>query len=216
MAKKARSQQADTEIKALGEVISSTVTTLVAQCWQSEDSDGLLRTDKPNFGSFLRIECNESQFDVAAVVYNVITGPQDSVHKPSALGLSRQRLKIEQPHIFALLRTEVHAAIIGYALGDRAYHHLPPQPPEVHDFVYPAAPSQIEMITEEFDFLRLLSTISEVPSDELLAAAIREAYKARDCDYAFLVSAGQALSNLLRSDYDRLVCVLRKIRPGVV
>jgi hypothetical protein len=62
----------------------------------------------------------------------------------------------------------------------------------------------------------LLSTISEVPSDELLAAAIREAYKARDCDYAFLVSAGQALSNLLRSDYDRLVCVLRKIRPGVV
>src|SRR5580658_3602210 len=181
MAKKIRAQQSETETKAIGEVISSSVTSLVAQCWQTEDADGLMRTDKPNFGSFLRIECNESQFDVLAVVYNVITGPQDTVHKPSALGLSRQRLKIEQPHIFALLRTEVHASIIGYAVGDRAFHHLPPQPPEVHDFVYPANAAQIEMITEQFDFLRLLSTISDVPSDELLAAAIREAYKARDC-----------------------------------
>lgn len=177
------------------------------------DSDGLPQTNKPNFGSFLRVECNESQFDVLAVVYNVLTGPKDTVHKPSALGLSRERLKIEQPHIFALLRTEVHALIIGYATGDRVFQHLPPQPPEVHDFVHPASCAQIEMVTEEFDFLRLLSTVSDVPSDELLAATIREAYVARDRDYQFLVSAGQALSQLMRSDYERLVCVLRKIKP---
>jgi hypothetical protein len=159
------------------------------------------------------VECNESQFDVIAVVYNVLTGPQDSVHKPAALGLSRERLKVEQPHIFALLRTEVHAVIVGYVQGDRVFQHLPPQPPEVHDFVYPATNEQVEMLTEEFDFLRLISTVSAVPSDELLAAAVREAYTKRNKDYAFLVAAGQALSNLLRSDYDRLVCVLRKIRP---
>ena len=201
------------ETRALGEVISSSVTELVAQCWQVDDADGLPHSHKPNFGSFLRVECNESQFDVLAVVYNVLTGPQDSVHKPSALGLSRERLKVEQPHIFALLRTEVHAVIVGYIQGDRIFQHLPPQPPEVHDFVYQANDEQVEMLTEEFDFLRLLSTVSEVPADELLSAAIREAYFKRKKDYTFLVAAGQALSNLLRSDYDRLVCVLRKIRP---
>lgn len=208
-----KSQAQVQEIRALGEVISSSVTDLVAQCWQVDDADGLPHSHKPDFGSFLRVECNESQFDVLAVVYNVLTGPQDSVHKPAALGLSRERLKVEQPHIFALLRTEVHAVIVGYIHGDRVFQHLPPQPPEVHDFVYPATDEQVEMLTEEFDFLRLVSTISEVPSDELLAAAVRQAYNKRNKDYAFLVAAGQALSTLLRSDYDRLVCVLRKIRP---
>lgn len=208
-----KSQAQVQETRALGEVISASVTELVAQCWQVDDADGLPHSRKPDFGSYLRVECNESQFDVIAVVYNVLTGPQDSVHKPAALGLSRERLKVEQPHIFALLRTEVHAVIVGYVQGDRVFQHLPPQPPEVHDFVYPATNEQVEMLTEEFDFLRLVSTVSAVPSDELLAAAIREAYAKRNKDYAFLVAAGQALSNLLRSDYDRLVCVLRKIRP---
>ena len=211
MAKKTQAQIQETH--ALGEILSSSVTALVAQCWQTEDADGLPQSHKPNFGSFLRVDCNEAQFDVLAVVYNVLTGPQDSVHKPSALGLSRERLKIEQPHIFALLRTEVHALIIGYIQGDRVFQHLPPQPPEVHDFVYQATDAQVELLTEEFDFLRLLAGVSEVPSDELLAAAIREAYAKRNNDYAFLVAAGQALSHLLRSDYDRLVCILRKIRP---
>jgi hypothetical protein len=202
------------KLEAIGEVISSSVTSVVAQCWQKEASHGLAQTQKPNFGSFIRIDCNESDFDVIAVVYNVITGPQDTVHKPSALGLTRERLKLEQPHIFALLRTEIHAMIIGFIQNDRVYQHLPPQPPEVHDFVFPASIEQIESATEEFDFLRLLKDVTDVPSDELLSAVIREAYAARNNDYAFLVSAGQALSNLLRSDYDRLVCVLRKIRPN--
>lgn len=211
MAKKPITAKETTE--AIGEIINASVTSLIAQCWQTEDSDGLPLSRKPNFGSFVRIDCNESDFDVVAVVYNVITGPQDAVHKPSALGLSRERLKVEQPHIFALLRTEVHASIVGYVRNGRVFQHLPPQPPEVHDFVYPATNMEVCEITEEFDFLRLLTQVTEVPSDELLAAAVREAYGARNNDYAFLVAAGQALSHLLRADYDRLVSVLRKIRP---
>jgi hypothetical protein len=209
-----QTQAQEKKLEAIGEVISSTVTSIVAQCWQKEAADGLPESRKPNFGSFIRVECNESDFDVIAVVYNVITGPQDTVHKPSALGLSREQLKLEQPHIFALLRTEIHALIIGFTKDKQTFQHLPPQPPDVHDFVYPATNAQIESITEEFDFLRLLKDVTDVPSDELLSAVIREAYAARNNDYSFLVAAGQSLSNLLRSDYDRLVCVLRKIRPN--
>ena len=39
MAKKIRAQQSETETKAIGEVISSSVTSLVAQCWQTEDAE---------------------------------------------------------------------------------------------------------------------------------------------------------------------------------
>jgi hypothetical protein len=197
------------EISALGEIISSSVTAIVAQCWQND----VAQTQTPDFGSFIKVACQDLGLDVIAVVYNVITGPQDNVHKPSALGLTREQLRSEQPQIFALLRTDVHALIVGHVSEGRIYQHLPPKPPQVHDFVFPASDEQIRAMTDNFDFLRLLITVADVPADELLAAAIREAYKARRNDESFLVAAGQALSQLMRSDYDRLVCVLRKIRP---
>ena len=162
----------------------------------------------------MRVSCQDLGLDVLAVVYtNVITGPQDNVHKPSALGLTRERLRLEQPQIFALLRTDVHALIIGHIIAGRVYQHLPPKPPQVHDFIYPAADEQIRAITENFDFLRLLIGVSEVPADELLAAAVREGYKARGADQSFLVCAGQALSHLLGSDYDRLPVRIAKNSP---
>ena len=200
-------------VEAIGEVLTSSVTTLVAQCWQKESASGIPGATKPNFGSFIRIDCSEPKIEIIAVVYNVITGPMDNVHKPSALGLSRERLRLEQPHIFALLRTEVHSMVVGYVLAGKVYQHLPPLPPEVHDFVYKASDALVKEFTEHFDFLRLLAAVTEVPSDELLAASIREAYRARNNNYQFLVGAGQAISHLLRSDYDRLISVLHKIRP---
>lgn len=168
---------------------------------------------KPRFGSYLTVDCAEVSIKVYAVLYNVITGPQDSVHKPFALGMTRERLKLEQPHIFSLLRTELHAVIIGFREAGVIHQYLPPYAPDVHDFVYETSESEIVELTDGFEYLRLLTTVSSVPADELLAAAVREAYRARNEDYDFLVSAGQALSNLLRTDYDLLMCVLQKIRP---
>ncbi len=59
------------------------------------------------------------------------------------------------------------------------YQHLPPIPPEVHDFVYPASDEEIRKVTQGFDFLRLVATVTTVPQDELAAASIREAYKSK-------------------------------------
>jgi hypothetical protein len=210
-----RKASSNTKTDALGEVVSSSITGLVAECWTVEDADGMPSVQKPRFGSFLTVDSEETGLRIYAVVFNVITGPQDNMHRPSALGLTRERLKAEQPHIFSLLRTEVHAVTIGYRSGGTVFNHLPPQPPEVHDFVYQTSNSEIKALSEGFEFLRLLTTISSVPTDELLAASVREAYQARDNDYQFLIEAGQSLSHLLRSDYDRLLSVLRKIKPNL-
>jgi hypothetical protein len=130
-----------------------------------------------------------------------------------AMGMTREQLRSEQPHIFSLLRTEVHGAIVGYEKHGRIHQHLPPHPPDVHDFVYLATIEQITALTQRFDFLRLLLHISSVPADELLAATIREAQEVTGRPDQFLVSAGQSLSQLLQNDYDRLLSLLRKIRP---
>lgn len=197
---------------AFGEVLSSTITSLTAQCWQDDDV-----TQAPNmvprFGSFIMADSVELGILVYAVVFDVIAGPQDNIHKPAALRLSREELRAEQPQIFALLKTEVHAAIVGYSERGRFEPGLPPHPPQVHDFVYPTSKEEVRKVTEDLDFVRLISGVTSVPTDELIAATIKEAGKAYPDEYEFLVRAGQSLAQNLEGDYNRLASVLRKIKP---
>jgi hypothetical protein len=217
----------------LAEVITASITTLIAetgnQIYQNQHhhqhgqkTDAALR--KPRFGSFIRIDSPENGLALFAVVFDVITNPPDSVHKPSALGLTREKLRQEQPHIFALLKTQVHAQIIGfresapnYDNDESAiiYQHLPPQPPEVHDFVYAATQKETIRLTSNFEFLRLLSQVSSPPADELIAAAVREAAQAREGEARerYLIEAGRAITQLFRSDYEHMLSIVRKIKP---
>lgn len=194
----------------LAEVISASITSLTAEAGNSV-------TVKPRFGSFIRVDSPENALSLFAVVYDVITGPPDNVHKPSALGLSREQLREEQPHIFSLLKTQIHAQIVGFREEGKGeniiYQYLPPQPPEVHDFVYAAGVEETIALTEDFEFLRLLTQVNAPPADELIAAAIREAARARSQSERYLVEAGRAITQLFRSDYEHMLAVVRKIRP---
>lgn len=180
---------------------------------------------RPRFGSFVRADSPENNLSIFAVVFNVITSPPDSVHKPSALGLTRAQLRLEQPHIFALLKTEIHAQVVGYLDWEtkEIFQHLPPQPPEVHDFLYSATEGEVLKLSSEFEFLRLLNGVTTVPADELMAATIREAAKARrgtadaksnSVADIYLIEAGRAISQLFRSDYERMLSIVRKIKPA--
>jgi len=173
---------------------------------------------RPRFGSFIKAVSTEDKLEILAVVLDVVTSPPDSLHRPCALGLTREELKREQPHIFALLKTEIRAVNIGFIQAGTVYQHLPPQPPQVHDFVYAASPEEIIAITAELDFLRLLFHLSTtVPSDELIAASIREAGRAySDATERedFLVRAGRAVCQLFRSDYERMLSIVKKIKPS--
>src|SRR5579862_1871149 len=113
---------------AIGEVLSSSIVDLVGESWPSGDRDGMPSFVKPKFGSYLRIDATEDDISIFAVVYNVVTGPSDSMHKPTALKMTREELKREQPHIFALLKTEIQAATVGYAAKNSVQSRLPPHP----------------------------------------------------------------------------------------
>jgi hypothetical protein len=211
-----------TEALALAEVLTSSITALMAETIKSE-VDGKIKIAKPRFGSFVRADSPENNLSIFAIVFNVITSPPDSVHKPSALGLTRDQLRVEQPHIFALLKTEIHAQIVGYLdwQTKEIFQHLPPQPPEVHDFVYSATAEEVLKLSSEFEFLRLLIGVTSVPADELMAATVREAARVRAQSpqgeavaNAYLIEAGRAISQLFRSDYERMLSIVRKIKPA--
>jgi len=197
-------------MKKTGEVISASTSEFLAQCLKPE-SESLTLPQAPPFGSFVKVECEELKFSVLGVVYNVSTGSIDSVHHPTALNLTRQELREQQPQIFDLLKTDFSAIIIGYKKVDKIFQYLPPQPPQIHDFVYICSKDEVKQITENLSFLRTILNAGNVPVEELLAACLRHANIVRDFDRAFVLKSGRELSNLLKDNYDRLNSIVNRL-----
>jgi hypothetical protein len=201
------------------EVVETSTTQFLAQCL---DPDDLSFPAMPPFGSWVKAMDEESGNQIYAVVYHATTSPIDSVHRARALGLSLQELREQQPQIFAMLKTEFNAALVGFqppqtTNGKRpatiTYQYLPPRPPQVHQAVYYCQPEEIISFTDRLDFLRSLLDLNNTPVDALIAASIRQIYSVRQADRDWLVQVGRTLSILLKDDYDRLQVILRQLHP---
>lgn len=196
----------------IAEVIETATTEFLAQCLEPDD---LSFAAMPPFGSWVKAADEESGNQIYGVVYHATTSPIDSVHRARALGLSMQELREQQPQIFAMLKTEFRAAIVGFRpdrLADSTvYQYLPPRPPQVHQAVYYCELEEVIHFSQQLDFLRTLLQVSSAPVDSLAAATIREIYRLRKGDRPWLVQAGRTLSLLLKDDYDRLRVILSQI-----
>jgi len=203
----------------IAEVIETATTEFLAQCLEPEELDFAVM---PPFGSWVRSRDEESGNQIYAVVYYVTTSPIDSVHRARALGMPLEVLREEQPQIFAMLKTEFRAAIVGFQppapstngathLEAPMVQHLPPRPPQIHQSVFACAPEEIIQFSERLDFLRTLLQVTQAPVDALAAAAVRQIYQFRKGDRPWLVQVGRMLSLTLKDDYDRLQVILSQI-----
>jgi hypothetical protein len=199
----------------IAEVIETATTEFLAQCL---DPEALAFSAMPPFGSWVHALDEESGNTVYGVVYHATTSPIDSVHRARALGLSLDDLRQQQPQIFAMLRTEFRAAIVGFRAPDRSgrpqggiLQHLPPRPPQVHQAVYRCTPEAVIAFTDQLDFLRALLAMGSAPVDSLVAAVLRQGYQLRQLDRPWLVNAGRTLSVFLKDDYDRLRLILSQV-----
>ncbi len=202
----------DRPLNHIAEVIETSTTEFLAQCLDPED---LSFPVMPPFGSWVKSMDEESGNQVYAVVYHATTLPIDSIHRARALGLSLQDLREQQPQIFAMLKTEFRAAIVGFkqegTIRDEMFQYLPPRPPQIHQAVYQCESEAIVRFSERFDFLRTLLQVNGAPVEALTAAAIRQVYQLRQADRQWLVKAGRTLSVLLKDDYDRLRFILSQL-----
>jgi hypothetical protein len=201
-----------TNKKKVGEIISSNTISFTSQCIK-EESDRLTLPQAPYFGSFVIAQGEELGFDILAVVSEISSKSIDSVHQPVAMNMTKEELRMNQPQIFDLLRTDFSAITIGYILNDKVFHYIPPHPPQIHDFVFSCDAKDILKITEKPDYLRTLLNSSSSLSEELISSNIRYSYYARGCNRDFLINTGKELSNLLKDNYDRLSSILKRIKP---
>lgn len=198
--------------KKVGEIISSNTNSFIAQCIK-EDSNVLTLPQAPYFGSFVIAKGEEIGFDIIAVVYEISSGSIDSVHRPTAMNLTRAELRHQQPQIFDLLKTDFSAITIGYIKDEKIYQSVPPHPPQIHDFVYLCDSNLVKKITEKLDYIRTLLNSGSNLCEDIIEANLKYAYQLRGLDRSFLINSGRELSNLLKDNYDRLSAILRRLKP---
>ncbi|MCL5291600.1 MAG: hypothetical protein M1548_03600 [Actinobacteria bacterium] len=190
-------------IDRIGEVIEASTTRFRAQ---REELD-----NPPAFGSFVKVPSGPD-ITSYAIVYNVYETSIDASRRPMAMGLTEEELKAQQPQIFEMIRLEFEAAIVGFKdQGGAVKAYLPPWPPRIHAFVGACGPEEVISLTEDLDFIRAINALPGLPTDELIAAAVRVAYQNRDCDAEFLVKAGQEIAIMLKEEYERARSILRRV-----
>ena len=184
----------------VGEVIESSTTELISEARELHGA--------PSFGRFVRVD---SEVPVIGIVFNVFTQSIEPNRRPMAYGKTEEELRLEQPQIFELLRTEFQALVIGYVDDLGPVQALPPQPARIHSFVYPCDDEEVRAFTNTDDYLRSILNTAKIPTDELVIATLRHTLRAHGNSRAYLVRMGKELSRLLGDDYDRLSSIIRRV-----
>ena len=194
--------------RRVGEVVESTSTSFVAQCYQLDGSPplgGLVRTDSPT---------------IYGVVSRIITEPLDSARPVLARGedaSSEEEVLLSNPQLARLLTSRMEVLISGHRQDEALHQYLPPLPPRVHSFLYSCSSEEIVQFTSSLDLLHLLLNSGSLHSDEIVGACLRQTaavYQASDClPEEFLIRAGKTLAVELADDVARLNAILRRVAP---
>ena len=176
-----------------------------------------------DFGAFVKAPiANDPGCWVIGLIYSIeIKDDQLITELVMADGLDPNVLRDQREN--RLVPVEIDVLNIGYGYHDQrqvvinGVHSLPPRPPMSLSDVIPCTAEEVYYFTQSCDYFRLVINASDVPSDDLLAAALRYASWAypEDERYEFSVGCGRHISRLLNNDLKRLSHILGLIRPAL-
>ena len=193
------------EPQRVGEVIEASTTEFTAQCYELYQS--------PPLGSL--VKTRDQELELYGVVYHATTTSLEPGRRPIARGkdeASEEEIYRSSPQLEKLLRTEFSALVVGHKSGDKLYHYLPPKPARIHGFTYLCNPDEIKEFSQSFDFLNILANTNlPLPTDELIAASLRQMSQAYEDRRRFLLAAGKQLAVLLSGQFNQLRAILERI-----
>jgi hypothetical protein len=178
-----------------------------------------------DFGAFAKVPIantsrEEGQIHAIGLIYKVEI-KDDQLINELVLGEAVPDMILRDQRENRMIPVEVKIVNVGFIVRQGAavsmFRSLPPRPPMSLSDVEQCTPDEIRQFTSTPDFFRLLLNASEVPADDLVAAAIRyAAWKAYSHDkaelYAFHVRCGKQLARDV-TDLKRLHHLLNLIRP---
>ncbi len=191
----------------IGEIIDVNTTSFLAECVKLNEI--------PALGSFVKTK--EGSRELYAVVNYATTSSIDPGRHPVARGNDEEEdedIFKSNPQLEKLFRSEFNAIVVGYKENNMIFRHLSPKPARIHYSVSNCSNDEIKAFSEDLAFLSmLLNYNTDVSSEELISAVIRQCADAQENKLAFLERAGQELARLLNKDYQKLRLILDMIRP---
>ncbi|MCC7208713.1 MAG: hypothetical protein IT323_15505 [Anaerolineae bacterium] len=169
----------------------------------------------PAFGAFVQTSHrNGGEIDIIGLIYSIRID-DDPLVRQLIMANNINAATVRDQRENRMIPVEVGVVNVGYRAGGQSFHTLPPRPPMSLDPVVLCDDDTVRDFTESTDFFRLVLNTSEVPTEELLAAALKHAAAARPYDEQrpYLITAGRRLAQLLSYDLTRLNHLLRLIRP---
>ena len=197
----------DHEPDRIGEIIETETAFFVAE------SFALHRP--PPLGGLVYVETEE-----VPRIYGVVCRGTTASPDPGRRAIRRstdavfdEAIYREHPQLQHTLRTEFTVRLVGCIEAQQVRQYLPPQPPPLHFSVHECSQHEVKTFTEHMVYLRLLLGATEIAPEQLIAAHIREVFRARDGDQEWLARAAGEAAGLLKNDYERLMTVLYGIDP---
>ena len=187
----------------IGEIIKSSTGGFVAECYELHSP--------PAFGSLVRTR--EGDIDIYAIVSDASTSSIEPGRRPIARGrgdVSEEDIYRSNPQLEKLMRTEFSALVVGHGDGGRMSQYMPPRPARIHSFVYLCEPDMVAAFNSSVSYLSMLIDVPE-RSNELIAAALRNAAVAYPEPREFLVRAGKEIALMVTGDVRRLNIILKKV-----
>jgi hypothetical protein len=171
--------------------------------------------DEPRFGAFVQARRRSDSTVIIGLIY-AIRVDDDPLVRQLIMANNINAATMRDQRENRMVPVEISVITIGCMEDGMPIYALPPRPPLSLDPVYLCDDAMLYTFTQHFDFFRLVLQAANVPSEELLAAALRlaAAVRPRGEQTAYLIRAGQRLAQLLSADLPRLNHVLRLIRPA--
>ncbi len=171
--------------------------------------------DKHDFGAFVKVPVANNADIIALGLIYAVEIKDDLLINELVMAESVDPNVLRDQRENRMIPVEISVINIGYGRGRDFVHSLPPRPPMSLSEVTLCTRDDVLFFTSRLDFLRLVLHASEVPSDDLIASAVRYARYAYDDgeQEAFLIRAGQHLAKMLGADTRRLSSILALLRP---
>jgi hypothetical protein len=190
----------------LGRVLRSSSTTFTFGYNQPDEAP-------PVFGSLVRAELGDQH--VYGLVYDVVVHDDPFVRQIVAAAGALTETRIQDMRQRRQVPVEVTALAVAYRQDDIVYQRIPPRPPGALQPIISCSHEEIRLVLADFDFFHTVLNNALCPTDELLAASLREAARCQlpgqSPDY--LLRAGRELARQLAADLPRLDSILRRMAP---
>lgn len=168
-----------------------------------------------DFGAFVKVPiANDAKTSVFGLIYAVEI-KDDLMISELVMAETVNPNVLRDQRENRMVPVEISILNVGYLNGHGFVHSLPPRPPMSLTAVTLCSAEEVRAFTARKDFFRLVLSASEVPSDDLIASALRYASFAwpEEARGDFMIESGRQLARMLSNDLKRLSYILTLIKP---